>query len=233
LKAFNEFSLSVKEKKMSTNSKKSVRFVVVSLLLFISMLTAISPVTTAQARAKIDRQVFHDDMRKLWEDHITWTRLVIIGVFEDLPDLDPTVQRLLQNQVDIGNAIKPFYGDEAGEQLTALLTDHILIAAEILQAAKAGNTAALEDAVERWYENADDIAVFLNTANPKHWPLEEMKAMMREHLDLTLEEAVAYLEGDYEASIAAYDEVHLQALEMADMLSDGIVKQFPKKFKDD
>lgn len=216
---------------MNTNSKRFVRFIVLSLLLFVSVLTAIAPVRTAQARAKMDRQAFHDDMRKLWEDHITYTRLVIIGVFEDLPDLDPTVQRLLQNQVDIGNAIKPFYGEEAGDQLTALLTDHILIAAEILQAAKAGDTAALEDASERWYDNADDIAEFLNAANPKHWPLEEMKAMMREHLDLTLEEAVAYLNGDYEASIAAYDLVHLQALEMADMLSEGIIKQFPKKFR--
>jgi hypothetical protein len=170
-------------------------------------------------------------MRKLWEDHITWTRLVIIGVFEDSPGLNSSVQRLLQNQVDIGDAVKPFYGDEAGDQLTALLTDHILIAAEILQAAKSGNTAALEDAIKRWYTNADDIAVFLNAANPSQWPLEEMKAMMREHLDLTLEEAVAYLQGDYEASVAAYDEVHVQALEMADMLSMGIIKQFPNKFR--
>jgi hypothetical protein len=170
-------------------------------------------------------------MRKLWEDHITWTRLVIIGVFEESPGLGTSVQRLLQNQVDIGDAIKPFYGEEAGEQLTALLTEHILIAAEILQAAKSGDTAALEDAVERWYVNADDIAEFLNTANPKNWPLEEMKTMMREHLDLTLEEAVAYLEGNYEASVASYDEVHLQALEMADMLSSGIIQQFPRKFR--
>lgn len=216
---------------MITDGKKFVRFIMVSLLLLTVMLTAISPVTAAQARAKMDRRAFHDAMRKLWEDHITWTRLVIIGVFEDLPDLDPTVQRLLQNQVEIGDAIKPFYGEEAGEQLTALLTDHILIAAEILQAAKAEDTPALNDAIERWYANADDIAVFLNAANPKHWQLNEMKAMMREHLDLTLKEAVAYLEGDYEASIAAYDEVHLQALEMADMLSTGIIKQFPRKFK--
>ena len=218
---------------MKTNHEKLVRFLAVSLLLLSSVLMAIAPVTSAQARAKMDRQEFHDAMRKLWEDHITWTRLVIIGIFAGLPaaDVEASTERLLQNQVDIGNAIKPFYGDEAGEQLTALLKDHILIAAEILQAAKSGDTAALEDAVERWYANADDIAEFLHAANPKHWPLEEMKTMMREHLDLTLKEAVAYLEGDYEASIAAYDEVHLQALEMADMLSEGIIKQFPKKFK--
>ncbi|HEX6270452.1 MAG TPA: hypothetical protein VFZ43_09470 [Anaerolineales bacterium] len=218
---------------MNINSKNFVRFILVSLLLLTVLLTAISPVITAQAKPKVDAQAFHDEMRKLWEDHITWTRLVIIGVIGDLPaaDLEESIKRLLQNQVDIGNAIKPFYGEEAGERLTELLTDHILIAAEILQAAEDGNTAALNDAIERWYANADDIAEFLNAANPENWPLEEMKAMMREHLDLTLQEAVAYLEGDYAASVAFYDQVHIQALEMADMLSEGIIRQFPQKFK--
>jgi hypothetical protein len=170
-------------------------------------------------------------MRKLWEDHITWTRLTIVSLSNDLPDTGPTVQRLLQNQDDIGDAIKPFYGDAAGEQLSALLRDHILIAAEIIQAAKAGDTSAQNDAIGRWYANADAIAVFLNSANPENWPLDEMKAMMREHLDLTLQEAVAYLTGDHAASVAAYDQIHLQALDMADMLSDGIIRQFPQKFK--
>jgi len=230
-KRLNLVPLSTKEKKMNSNSKKLVRFIMVSLLLLASVLTVVFPVRTAEAKAKVDAQAFHDAMRKLWEDHITWTRLVIVSVANDLPDTESTVQRLLQNQVDIGNAIKPFYGEEAGNQLTALLTDHILIAAEILQAAKSEDTAALNDAITRWYANADDIAEFLNAANPENWPLEEMKAMMREHLDLTLQEAVAYLQGDYAASITAYDQIHSQALDMADMLSAGIIRQFPKKFK--
>jgi hypothetical protein len=216
---------------MNFNSRKFVRFIIVSLLLVGSVLTVIFPIRTAEAKAKTDDQAFHDSMRKLWEDHVTWTRLVIVSLANDLPDSGPTVQRLLQNQDDIGDAIKPFYGDAAGEQLSALLRDHILIAAEILQAAKNNDTTTLNDAIARWYANADDIAVFLNSANPKNWPLDEMKAMMREHLDLTLQEAVAYLHGDHAASIAAYDQIHLQILGMADMLSDGIVRQFPKKFK--
>ena len=216
---------------MKRSGKNFVRFIIASLFLLASILTVASPVKIAEAKAKMDAQAFHDAMRKLWEDHITWTRLVIVSIANDLPDSGPTVQRLLQNQVDIGNAIKPFYGEQAGNQLTALLTDHILIAAEILQAAKTGDTAALTDARERWYANADDIAEFLNAANPENWPLEEMRAMMREHLDLTLQEAVTYLNGDYAGSIAAYDQIHNQALEMADMLSQGIIRQFPKKFK--
>ena len=214
---------------MNPTSKKYVQFIVISLLLLTSVFH--SSLITAQAKPKVDAQAFHDAMRKLWEDHITFTRLFIVSTFGDLPDQAATAERLLQNQDDVGDAIKPFYGDAAGEQLSALLRDHILIAAEILQAAKNGENAALEDAVTRWYANADDIAVFLNSANPENWPLEEMKAMMREHLDLTLQEAVAYLNGDYPASIAFYDQVHIQALEMADMLSEGIIRQFPNKFK--
>jgi hypothetical protein len=216
---------------MNFNSRKFVRFIIVSLLLVGSVLTVIFPIRTAEAKAKTDDQAFHDAMRKLWEDHVTWTRLVIVSLANDLPDSGPTVQRLLQNQDDIGDAIKPFYGDAAGEKLSALLRDHILIAAEILQAAKNNDTTALNNAIARWYVNADDIAVFLNSANPKDWPLDEMKMMMREHLDLTLQEAVAYLHGDHAASIAAYDQIHLQILGMADMISDGIVRQFPNKFK--
>lgn len=216
---------------MNTNHRNFARIIIIPLLLLASLLTAVLPTRAAGAKAKVDSQVFHDGMRQLWEDHITWTRLVIVSIANDLPDTAPTVQRLLQNQQDIGDAIKPFYGDAAGEQLSALLTDHILIAADILQAAKAGDDAALNNAIGRWYVNADEIAEFLHAANPEHWPLEEMKMMMREHLDLTLEEAVAYLQADHVASIAAYDEIHRQALHMADMLSEGIVRQFPQKFK--
>ena len=185
------------------------------------------------AAQPFDRQAFHDTMRKLWEDHITWTRLVIVSKLtlpQDLPDLGPTVNRLLQNQVDIGNAIAPFYGAAAGQALTALLRDHILIAAEILTAAKANNQAALQDAIARWEANGRDIAAFLNAANPRNWPLAEMEAMMQDHLDLTFAEAVARLNGNYAADIAAYEEIHEQILHMADMLSDGIIRQFPQKF---
>lgn len=210
---------------------KLFRLIMASLLVLIGIVSSVSPVARVEAKANVNAQTFHDSMRKLWEDHITWTRLVIVSIANDLPDTQPTVDRLLQNQVDIGDAIKPFYGEEAGNQLTKLLTAHITIAAEILQAAKAGNTAAQNDAIARWYANADEIAVFLSSANPKEWPLDEMKAMMREHLDLTLREAVSYLNGDYTDSIAAYDQIHAQILDMADMLSNGIIKQFPKKFK--
>jgi hypothetical protein len=191
---------------------------------------AVSPAASHRPISRSELAL-HDQMRKLWEDHVTWTRNVIISFQADLPDLNAALARLLQNQTDIGNAIKPYYGDAAGNQLTALLREHILGAARVLAALKAGDQPALQAALAAWYANAHDIAVFLNSANPKNWPLAEMDQMMRDHLDATTREAVARHQGDWAADVAAYDAVHVQILEMADMLSDGIIAQFPKLFR--
>jgi hypothetical protein len=201
-----------------------------ALLLAAFVLLAVAPAARADS-PPISKQAFNAEMRKLWEDHITWTRLYVVSALGGLPDKDATAQRLLQNQADIGNAVKAFYGDAAGAKLTALLRDHILIAAELIDAAKAGNKPKQDDATKRWYANADEIAAFLSGANPKNWPLADAKKMMHEHLDLTTKEVVAHLTKDWAGSIAAYDQVHGQILHMADMLSSGIEAQFPNKFR--
>jgi hypothetical protein len=171
------------------------------------------------------------DMRKLWEDHITWTRLAIISLTTHSPDTEATVGRLLQNQTDIGNAVKPFYGDAAGDQLTSLLRQHILIAADLIAAAKTGDAAKVSAVQERWTANADQIAALLHGANPHSWPLATMKAEMHMHLKLTTEEAVAHLQGKWAADVAAYDKVHRHILHMSDLIADGIVAQFPNRFR--
>ena len=202
---------------------RSVRFVAIPLLLIAAF---------GQAQpATLTKTELRSAMRKLWEDHITWTRLFIVSAAADLPDKEATTQRLLQNQVDIGNAIKPFYGDAAGDELAGLLRDHILISADVVGAAKAQDNAKKDEAAQRWGANADQIAEFLSKANPQNWPVDEMNKMMHEHLDLTTQEAVARLQGDWAADIAAYEEVHEQILKMADGPSDGIIKQFPNRFK--
>lgn len=174
--------------------------------------------------------VLHDQMRKLWEDHVTWTRLAIVTFADGSGGFQATAQRLLQNQADIGAAVGAYYGSSAGEALTGLLDDHITIAVELLTAAKAHDATAFDAAKNRWYANADDIAHFLSAANPRNWPQQAMRDDMRVHLDQTLAEAAAELGGDYTASVAAYDDVHGHILMMADMLTDGIVAQFPSRF---
>lgn len=174
----------------------------------------------------IDECQLRIDLRKLWEDHITWTRVYMISALANLPDQSAAASRLLQNQKDIGDAFKPFYGNAAGNQLSKLLTEHILIAVKIILAAKSGNNTDFMNALADWYANADEIAAFLHAANPDNWGLAEMKQMMKLHLDYTAEELTARLNGNWSADVMAYDKIHNEILMMADELASGLANQF-------
>jgi hypothetical protein len=189
-----------------------------------------SPVLSAEMPAMNAAADLRSGMRKLWEDHITYTRNYIISALAGLPDTDSVAKRLLANQDDIGNAVQPFYGDAAGQKLAALLKDHIMIATEVVKAAKAGNNGDLEAAQNKWSANGNDIAAFLASANP-NWPEQSLTDMLRKHLEFTTGEVVGRLKKDWVSDIKSYDEGHAHMLMFADMLTDGIVKQFPDKFK--
>jgi hypothetical protein len=166
----------------------------------------------------------------LWEDHIVYTRNYIISALAKLPDVEAVAGRLLRNQDDIGNALKPFYGEEAGKKLASLLRDHLLIATEVVAAAMAGKTDALMKAQDKSTANADEIAAFLSGANP-HWPKAKLEDMLHKHLDYTTQEVVARLKADWPGDIAAYDKGHTHMLMFADALTEGLAAQFPDKFK--
>lgn len=186
---------------------------------------AAGPAAVSQSELQL-----RQDMRQLWEEHVTWTRLAIVSFDANLPDLPATETRLLQNQGDIGRAFGSFYGARNGRILGGLLHQHILEAVDVLAAAKAGDSAALQSALDAWYANADQIAAFLSSLNPDSWPLAEMRDMMHRHLKLTTAEAVDHLQGNSTQDVADYDQVEKAILAMADMLSDGIVAQFPDRF---
>lgn len=176
------------------------------------------------------KEGFHDAMRRLWSDHVAYTRLFIVSAVAGSADKDATTQRLLQNQDDIGNAVAEFYGKQAGDKLAGLLRDHILIAANIVTAAKAGDDAKVTTENQRWKDNANEIASFLSNANPKQWPVSTLKSALSAHLEQTLNEATHELKGDHAASLKDYDEAMTHMLMVADVLSKGIEAQFPAKF---
>ena len=228
---------------MSTRTQRPIPLGLTALVALVSALVALAfagghdaaahnEMSHATPAATTPKELaLRQDMRKLWEDHITWTRLAIISLTTDSPDTQATVGRLLQNQSDIGNAIKPFYGKAAGTKLTALLREHILIAADLIAAARSGDQEAVASQQARWQANADEIAAFLSSANPRSWRPAEMRTRMRSHLRLTTNEVVARLTKNWSADVRAYDRIHVQILHMADMLSDGLVAQFPARFR--
>lgn len=182
--------------------------------------------TQSAAYAKLN-----EDMHKLWSDHMIWTYTTVDAFFHDQSSLNSKLARLLQNQQDIGDAIKPYYGNEAGNALAQLLTEHIQLAVPVLTAAQNGDEQALNVALTDWYANANDIAHFLTGANPDNWEKEDMEHMMAMHIDQTVEYSVLLLQNNSEGAINSFDQAFSHMMEMADMLSMGIAMQFPEKFQ--
>lgn len=168
--------------------------------------------------------------RRLWIDHVAWTRSFIISDIASLEDKDYVLERLLRNQDDIGNSIKPYYGEEAGNKLSSLLREHILIAGKVVDAAKSGSKSDFEKYNKSWYKNADDIADFLSSINP-NYSNKTLKDMLHRHLQLLTDAVTARLNKDWKADIRAYDQGEDHIIRLADVLADGIIKQFPEKFK--
>lgn len=170
-----------------------------------------------------------NSMRMLWEQHTAWTRMTIISIAHNLPDLDFTVKRLLRNPKDFEILFKHFYGEEKARQFGALLKGHLVIAGELVKAVKAGDSRAAAKLEADWYKNADEIAAYLTSIN-SHWSEEELKSMLHQHLSMVKDEAAARLAGRYARDIAIYDEMEQQSIEIADTLTEGIVEQFPDLF---
>jgi hypothetical protein len=170
-------------------------------------------------------------MRALWADHMQWTYATVDAFFHNADALQPTLDRLLANQADIGAAIAPFYGKDAGDQLTELLTTHITLAVPVLEAAQAGDDAALQAALDDWYANAQDVADLLAAANPGSWPLSATRPALEMHIDQTTAYAVDLLQGEYAQAIEHYDAALHNMLELVDTLATGIVEQFPQRFR--
>ena len=183
-------------------------------------------ITATQSAAAAN---LRQDMRKLWTDHVVWTREYIIAAVGDHPDAEAAAARLMKNQEDIGAAVAGFYGKAAGDQLTALLKEHISIAVDLIKAAKASDKAAQTQADVKWHKNGEAIADFLSKANP-NWPRATLVDMMNKHLSTTTDEVVARLGKKWDDDVKAFDAVYQHVLAMADALSEGIIKQFPAKF---
>ena len=167
-----------------------------------------------------------DYFRMLWGQHVIWTRLVVLGIIYDLPELEFSTKRLLRNATDFANALRPFYGNEAAQTFENLFKQHITIAAEFANAAKANDTKQVDTIWQRWIDNANQIAEFLGSINP-NWSTEDWSAMLMEHLELLGNNIMSFVNQDYQKAVEEFDEIERQAMEMADMMADGIAAQFP------
>lgn len=165
--------------------------------------------------------------RQLWEQHVMWTRSFIISTAANLGDLQLVTQRLLRNPGDFAVQLRKYYGYEKANKFKDLLEQHLLIAADLVNAAKAGDLMKVNESRRKWYQNADEIADFLSGINP-YWNKQVWKNLLYSHLQMTENEATYRLNSQYASDIAEYDEIENEALRMADYMAEGIKKQFSK-----
>jgi len=206
---------------------------IVALVVLLSVPLAAAAQKSKRASNHSDAVItLKQDFRKLWTDHVVWTRDYIIAAVDEKPDAQAGLSRLMKNQEDIGAAVGKYYGSSAGQQLTTLLKEHISQAGDVVKAAKAGNKTALDQASQKWEQNAVSIADFLSKANPNNWPRATLVDMMKKHLSTTTTEVQMRLNKDWAGDVRAFDAVYDHILMMSDALADGVVKQFPDKFAD-
>lgn len=203
-----------------------------SLLTFVLALAVFSGCDMFRSKDVCPKEttVLRNSMRKLWEDHIVYTHDIIVSLVGNLPDKEAVKKRLLQNQDDIGNALKPYYGDQVSAELAKLLKEHELIAGDMIQDSLAKNMQKFNEDKGKWRTNATEIGAFLAKANP-HWTAKEMQDLFYEHLAMTEGQFDSRLKKDWAADISYYDKGHDHILKIADAMTDGIVKQFPDKFE--
>ena len=171
------------------------------------------------------------DMRKLWAEHMEWTYATVDAFFHDQSGLNAKLNRLLQNQQDIGEAIKPYFGNQAGDKLSALLTEHIQLAVPVLSAAQDGDDPALTDALDNWYANAQEVGDHFAAINPEVWGKTKLRDMWKTHITQTVGYSVALLQNNLEDAIVKYQEAYDHMMGMGDIMAEGIAKKSPDSFK--
>ena len=171
------------------------------------------------------RSSLTDTFRRLWEQHVMWTRSFIISTAANSGDLPAVMQRLMRNPGDFANELRKYFGTNTAETFKTLLTEHLSIAAQLVNAAKQGNAANVASYRKKWVQNADEIAGFLAGIN-RFWDQKTWQDKWHSHLNMTEEEAVYRLNGNYPADVALYDSIEAEALEMADLMADGISRLF-------
>lgn len=169
--------------------------------------------------------MLNNRLRLLWSQHVYRTRFFIISTAADLADLSYVTAWLLQNLGDFAQVFKQFYGQAQAERFQKLLTEHLSIAGELVNAVKNHDEEKANDARERWYKNADEIAEFLSNLNP-YWSRKIWTKMLYDHLKMTENEAGLRLSGKYPEDIAEFNRIEAEALKMADYMASGIMKQF-------
>jgi hypothetical protein len=167
--------------------------------------------------------------RTLWQERAFWTRMAITSMLLDSDSQNPVINRLLRNQKDMAETIAPYYGNETARAYGDLIKSHLLLTIQLAAAVKEKNQTALQNASNKWYQSADEIAKF-ETNLSANMTQRDRKALWYDNLNLTKNETMQLFNKDYNSSIDTFDRIQEQANMMADSFANEIILRFPERF---
>ncbi len=172
---------------------------------------------------------FMKEILKLWCQHSEWTLMAITSIVFNNPNEEAVLNRLLRNPDDFYLVLEPFYEENIASRFSNLLTEHLVLAGDLAYALM-NEPDMVADIRRRWYQNADEISYLLGLINP-YWTYRKWREMFFKHLQLAERFTIALLDRRYDEYVMVYDMFEAQTMMMADMMYEGIMKQFPDKFK--
>ncbi len=170
-------------------------------------------------------------LRDLWVGHIFWVRNeVLMTKLGNAEAAKVASAQAVENAKAIANSIAPIYGQAAADKLFGLLAGHYGAVREYMAATYDGKKDGQDAASAKMKENGDEIATFLSGANPKNWPKETILSALVAHVGHHMAQINQFNTGDYAGEATTWEAMIKHIYVIADVLADGIVKQFPKKF---
>lgn len=172
----------------------------------------------------------HAALRELWHGHIATTRDYALAVHAGNKAAETkAADAVVANAKQIADAVAGFYGKPAGDGLLKLLAGHWGGVKALTDSTKAGDKAGEQKAMETLASNATAIAKFLAGANPNWTEASLQGALMMHGNDhkTQLDEMMSNAPAAEQAKSWTEMQAHMNMI--ADVLSDGIAKQFPHK----
>jgi len=163
--------------------------------------------------------------RELWQEHIIWTRSFIVSTVSGLNDLEFVTNRLLRNPTDFANVLKLYYGVENAKIFEKLFSEHLKLAASLINNLLKGNMEAAEHERRNWYKNADEILDFLNKLSP-YMSIKKFQTLFYHHLKAVEDSFHFRFTDHYGQEIINFDVMQSEAMKMADIMSNAILDQF-------
>lgn len=178
------------------------------------------------------------EMQKLWATHILWAGKAIDAAIAGTPEITPAIQRLMETQNKMGNLFTTYYGKKIGDQIAALLKEHVTATGNVLNTVIAQYSQQQQQpqqqqqqmnrAYKRWLQSTSAIADFLAKINP-NWNQDTLTTMMYERLRFYCRHIHFRITQNWKALDDNTEQMLNHMLAMSKELTDGIIKQLPEK----